>query len=135
MSEAQVEILLNILSFAVVLVIGVFVLIGLRWLAVTIGNLLKTLSIRINAFLVFVLSRIGVALFVIKRGRLTVRASTYLLLIEGGADVLEANKAALSIDTYAACELRRGAVFHLEERYQGKQLALISAARLNGFLG
>jgi hypothetical protein len=70
------------------------------------------------------------------RGRLVVRASTYLMaLSQEDATTISANRLASSIDTYAANQLRHGAMFHVNEVFNGSRLALISEARLRGFNG
>lgn len=69
------------------------------------------------------------------RGRLTVRASTYLMLISEGNSEDHANKIALAVDLFAANQLKNGAMYHVNEVYGGRQLALIADARLQGFKG
>lgn len=70
------------------------------------------------------------------RGRLTVRASTYLMVLsQTGATRYSANKLALSIDSFAATHLRNAAMYHVNEVFGGSRLSLISEARLQGFLG
>lgn len=70
------------------------------------------------------------------RGRLLVRASTYLMSLERPDATPElANRLALSIDHYATKELMQGSLFHCQEVFNGRQLALISEARLRGFRG
>ncbi len=71
-----------------------------------------------------------------KRGKITVRASTYLMaLAEADATPEAANRLAFSIDSYAAYQLRSSAIYHLNEVYSGSRLAMISEARLRGFAG
>lgn len=70
------------------------------------------------------------------RGRLTVRASRYLMaLSQPDATPELANRLALSIDTYAAKQLLPETRYHLNEVFNGNRLALISEARLQGFSG
>lgn len=71
-----------------------------------------------------------------KRGKVTVRASTYLMaLAQTNTTPETANRLAFSIDSYAAYHLRAAALHHLNETYKGSRLALISEARLRGFTG
>lgn len=71
-----------------------------------------------------------------KRGKITVRASTYLMAIaQNDATPETANRLAFSIDSYAAYQLRTAALYHLNEAYSGSRLAMISEARLRGFRG
>jgi len=70
------------------------------------------------------------------RGRLLVRASAYLTHMKRPDATPElCNRLALSIDLYAAKELMPGSLFHCQELFNGRQLALISEARLQGFRG
>jgi len=70
------------------------------------------------------------------RAKLFVQASTYLLQLDiSGLSPEHANRLALSIDLYAAKALTQGALCHCQELFCGKQLALISEARLRGFRG
>lgn len=70
------------------------------------------------------------------RGRLLVRASTYLMHMERPDATPElCNRLALSVDLYAAKQLAPGALYHCREVFGGHQLALISEARLQGFIG
>lgn len=86
--------------------------------------------------LLSVFSVIGLIKFLLLRGRLTVRASAYMLaLSQQNATPELANKLAMSIDTYAARQLQSETSFHLNEFYNGNRVALISAARLHGFNG
>lgn len=71
-----------------------------------------------------------------KRGKITVRASTYLMALAQTDTTPEtANRLAFSIDSYAAYHLRTAALYHLNEVYNGSRLAMISEARLKGFRG
>lgn len=71
-----------------------------------------------------------------KRGKITVRASTYIMaLAQHDATPEIANRLAFSIDSYAAYQLRPAALYHLNEAYSGSRLAMISEARLRGFRG
>ncbi|TGU70314.1 hypothetical protein E4633_19190 [Geomonas terrae] len=79
---------------------------------------------------------IKLSFFFAFRGKITVRASTYLIMLSlPDATPESANKLALSIDTYAAKELLPGTLSHLNEMFNGSHLALISEARLRGFHG
>jgi len=70
------------------------------------------------------------------RGRLFVRASTYLMYMTRPDATPElCNGVALSLDHFAAKELMPGALYHCRELFNGHQLALISEARLQGFRG
>lgn len=73
---------------------------------------------------------------VVLRGRLIVRASTYLMALQqDGATTASANRLASSIDSFAANQLRNGAMYHVNEVFNGSRLAMISEARLRGFKG
>lgn len=79
---------------------------------------------------------IGTIWFFALRGRLTVRASTYLMaLSQPNATPELCNRLALSIDTYAAKQLLPETRYHLNSVFNGNSLALISEARLQGFIG
>lgn len=70
------------------------------------------------------------------RGRLLVRASTYLMhMTRPDATPELCNGLALSIDLHAAKELMPGSLYHCRELFNGHQLSLISEARLRGFRG
>lgn len=69
------------------------------------------------------------------RGRLTVRAYTYLSELSYGGTEEAANKLALSIDLHAASKLSGIAMEHVKYTYAGNQSAMISHARLKGFRG
>lgn len=76
------------------------------------------------------------ACFLAMRGKLVVRASTYLMALSRPDTTLEmANTLAASIDFYAAYQLRAAALYHLNDAYNGSRLAMISEARLRGFRG
>jgi len=72
-----------------------------------------------------------------KRGKVTIRASTYLMALDTQADTTPetANRLAFSIDSYAAYQLRTAALYHLNQAYSGSRLAMISEARFRGFRG
>lgn len=70
------------------------------------------------------------------RGRLLVRASTYLMHMERpGATPELCNKLAFSIDFYSTSRQTQSALHHARVAFGGHQLALISEARLRGFCG
>lgn len=74
--------------------------------------------------------------FLVLRGRLTVRASSYLLAMSRPNATPElCNRLALSIDAYAAKQLLPETRYYLNEFFNGNRLALISEARLQGFMG
>lgn len=84
----------------------------------------------------FVLLAIGAALYYsMSRGRLTVRAAGYLLMLGDGATQVEANRFASSIDMYEAAKRKPEVMSCVKDVFGGSQLALISLARLNGFSG
>ena len=69
------------------------------------------------------------------RGRLAVRAFVYLGLLSRGDRPERANEKALSVDFHAASEMAPHALEFVNEFYGGKQLPMISNARINGFKG
>lgn len=108
----------------------------LKYWLTRFGNFISSLVSSVLSVLYKFFEPIRLLLFFVQRGKLTARASTYLIALEQpDATQLFANKLALSIDTYAAKELLPGTIYHLNEVFNGNKLALISEARLRGFIG
>ena len=70
--------------------------------------------------------------YAVSRGRLTVRAYTYLNALASG-NTEEANQLARRVDSYAAGRMSEIAMDHVKYAYAGNQSAMISRARLKGF--
>lgn len=85
--------------------------------------------------ILIILAIAGLWYFSMIRGRLSVRAAAYLLALENGASPQEANRFALSIDMYEAAKRKNEVMYCVQQVYGGSQLALISEARLMGFIG
>lgn len=70
------------------------------------------------------------------RGRRLARAYSYLVVLKRpGSTVESSNWVALSIDMYAANQVKRVARQHVDEAFNGSRAALIAEARAQGFLG
>ena len=78
---------------------------------------------------------IGLFVFSMSRGKKAVRAYVYLLSRSDGASEAEANLDASRIDTHRAGQLNDAMLMFNRQCYNGKQLAMISDARLDGFHG
>ncbi|SDS86947.1 hypothetical protein SAMN05216598_3063 [Pseudomonas asplenii] len=76
---------------------------------------------------------VGLFVFGTIRGRKAVRAYVYLASRSEGASEAEANDVASRIDAHAAGQLNRPMREFANHCYSGRQLAMISAARLDGF--
>lgn len=86
-------------------------------------------------FIFSVIAIFAAFLFLMKRGAKAVQAYVYLAARSEGRSEFEANDAALRIDTYSAGALNDSMRFFCSHCYGGKQLAMISSARLDGFKG
>jgi hypothetical protein len=75
----------------------------------------------------------GLFIFSMSRGKKAVRAFIYLTSRADGATVSEANDLASRIDTHRASELNTAMLHFVRHAYGGKQLPMISDARLDGF--
>lgn len=78
---------------------------------------------------------IGLFIFSISRGKKAVQAYVYLAARSEGASEGAANQVASRIDSHAAGGLNDAMLTFAKHCYNGKQLAMISAARLDGFRG
>lgn len=82
-------------------------------------------------FSVFVI--ISVFFFLMKRGAKAVQAYVYLAARSEGRSEFDANDIASRIDTYSAGNLNQAMLVFCKHCYGGRQLAMISSARLDGF--
>lgn len=70
------------------------------------------------------------------KGRRIARAYTYLMILErDGATIDGSHRVALSIDMFAANQLKPRTMLHVNEVFKGSHLALITEARSQGFRG
>lgn len=68
--------------------------------------------------------------------RRAARAYTYLVILSReGSTEASSNRIALSIDLYAAKQLKQEIALHVNERYRGSLPALMSEAQSKGFRG
>lgn len=118
----------NLGFILVAVVVSLIALVYMCRAMVSVGNYVARICNDIK-------SELGRRWFILFKGKLTVRASTYLIKVSCGATQEEANRIALSIDTYAAQKLIAPTLQHVASDYNGLQAALVSAARLKGFLG
>jgi len=125
----------TVIGIAIIIIGLVLAIYLLRLLWRLFGYSMFAIATKWRWFKAIISTTIEPVLFLIKNGKLTVRASTYLVLLHSGSTQMDANRAALSIDTYAAKGLMLGALQHVASSYNGIRLALISDARLKGFLG
>lgn len=72
-------------------------------------------------------------LFLIKRGTKAVQAYVYLAARSEGESEFDANDIASRIDTHSAGHLNQAMLVFCKHCYGGRQLAMISSARLDGF--
>lgn len=87
-------------------------------------------------FILFIVLAIGAAWFYAGlRGKLTVRAFVYVSERAAGRTEMEANKTAMSLDHNAASRFSGMAMNYVNSIHGGRQLDLISEARLLGFRG
>lgn len=86
--------------------------------------------------LIFLAIAIATALTLsMKRGTKAVQAYVYLATRSEGKSETEANDIASRIDTHSAAALNKTMRMFCNHCYGGKQLAMISSARLDGFKG
>ena len=71
--------------------------------------------------------------FMVKRGKKAVQAYVYLAARSEGKGEFEANDIASRIDTYSAGHLNQAMLVFCKHCFGGRQLAMISSARLDGF--
>lgn len=71
--------------------------------------------------------------FATSRGRKAVRAYAYLAARSDGASQAEANELTNRIDTYAAAQMNDAMGEFVKLTFNGSQLGMISAARIDGF--
>lgn len=82
-----------------------------------------------------VVAIVAAFIFLMKRGAKAVQAYVYLAARSEGKSEFEANDIALRIDTHSAGALNDAMRTFCNHCYGGKQLAMISSARLDGFKG
>ena len=71
--------------------------------------------------------------FSVRRGRTTVRAAMYLMYMEDGHSVEDANNAVRGTGYKDAAKHHAGIIRHASEPFGGQQLRMIAAARQKGF--
>lgn len=83
------------------------------------------------------ISFIVIVLFFIllKRGKRSVQAYVYLVLIDQGKNISEANSIALSLSNERAGNLNRAMLECCKTHFHGKQLPMLAYARSQGFEG
>ena len=86
--------------------------------------------------IVFAVILVGAGLwfFAMKRGRKAVRAYAYLNMRMDGKIPMEANTFAARIDMNTASKMNKSMLMFVRHHFNGMQLEMISAARLDGFL-
>jgi len=84
---------------------------------------------------VFIVVVVIIALFIffMSRGKKAVQAYVYLAARSDGASEVEANSIASRIDSHSAGNLNQAMQMFCKQCYGGRQLAMISDARLDGF--
>ncbi|MCY1298732.1 hypothetical protein D9M69_489830 [compost metagenome] len=87
----------------------------------------------VEIIVVVVAAAIGLFIFSMSRGKKAVRAYVYLAARSDGASEADANSIASRIDTHRASQLNGAMREFAHHCYNGKQLAMISDARLDGF--
>ncbi len=88
------------------------------------------------AFLLTAALMVGVWWYFKLKGRLLARAYSYLVLQKRpGSTVESSNWMALSIDMYAANQVKQAMREHLDQVYGGSRPALLAEARAQGFRG
>lgn len=75
----------------------------------------------------------GLFIFSMSRGKKAVRAYVYLAARSEGASEFKANELVSRIDTNSASKLNEAMLTFAQHCYGGRQLEMISAARLDGF--
>ena len=71
--------------------------------------------------------------FSVRRGRTTVRAAMFLMYMEDGHSVEDANNALRGTGYKDAAKHHAGIIRHASEPFGGQQLRMIAAARQKGF--
>lgn len=85
---------------------------------------------------VLVVAVIGVWRHFRLKERRIARAYTFLTILKrDGSTVDSSNRMALTIDMFAANQLKARTALHIDKVFNGKHLALISEARAQGFRG
>lgn len=85
-------------------------------------------------YIILVLCVAGLALyFSVRRGRTTVRAAMFLMYVEEGHSVDDANNAVRGTGYADAAKHQAGIIRHASEPFAGSQLKMIAAARHKGF--
>lgn len=88
-----------------------------------------------EVFIILVVALVAAFYFLTKRGTKAVQAYVYLASRSEGESEFSANNIALRIDTHNASTLNDAMLLFCKHCYNGKQLAMISSARLDGFKG
>lgn len=79
---------------------------------------------------------VGVWWYFKLKHRLLVRAYTYLVVLKRpGSTVESSNWVSLSIDMYAANQVKQASMEHVDEVFNGSRAALLAEARAQGFRG
>ncbi len=78
---------------------------------------------------------IALCVFAVARGQKAVKAFVYIGLRSEGESIAEANYKTSRIDTGRASELTPAMLDFVNTMYRGKQLPMISDARMDGFTG
>jgi hypothetical protein len=89
----------------------------------------------VEVFIILVVAAVAAFYFLAKRGTKAVQAYVYLASRSEGRSEFDANNIALRIDTHSASTLNEAMLMFCKHCYRGKQLAMISSARLDGFKG
>jgi hypothetical protein len=85
---------------------------------------------------IFLLCALGLLSYLaVRRGRTTVRAALYLILMDDRHTVDDANNAALGTGYCDAAKLKTGVIRVATQPFGGRQLRMIAAARQRGFRG
>lgn len=85
-------------------------------------------------YIIFIICFVGLILyFSVRRGRTTVRAAMYLMCMEEGHSVEDANNAIRNMDYTDAAKHQAGMIRYATEPFGGSQLKMIAAARQKGF--
>lgn len=86
-------------------------------------------------FIIVIIAFAAVWYFFMTRARLLVRAFVFIDCVVQGNTVEHANRLAARVDMHASNQLRGEAMLYVNGMFNGKQLALISHARLLGYNG
>lgn len=76
---------------------------------------------------------IAIFYFSMRRGRTTVRAAMYLMYMEEGHSVDDANNAIRGTGYADSAKHQAGIIRYASQPYEGSQLRMIAAARQKGF--